>query len=344
MSINIRNMISLWVLVAIVAFAGCVDVPTNGPTPPDYRSTVKYVHLGRGVDTISVLVASSDDSSHRSVQTNGNVTITKDTLLIFGSYLRLAVDFSQAFDALQMDGSSVVTSMLQGSTSPYLDAPSGSRKFAIRSTSPAVDSLFICDSMFTTKYDTVNAGGTNSSTSKRKGFRLVRIPIAGVRTAIIDTADAAVQYGSQSVGTMFLLADTTLRPVTRARDGVPVNYGVAMNFGRLRYRYISERRSFESAGKADTVQIRFINASRNAGGAVDFTRAGFTDQSGLAYFAVSAYRSFRVPADTTYVVRVLQGTTVLDSLSVPFRKGVSYTLALRDSATRAVARLYTDAH
>ena len=53
-----RLFLSFAIFLMAIFGASCVDIPSEGITPPNYQSSVKYFNYGRGVDTISILISS----------------------------------------------------------------------------------------------------------------------------------------------------------------------------------------------------------------------------------------------------------------------------------------------
>ena len=103
---------------------GCVDVPSTGFSPPDYRSLVRFIHAGRATDTIAVFV-SVDTVKTRSTRSSQvvvgsdtiNVRDTLDIVRITKTYCRIAANFAASFEIFVDGGSKGFLSL--GQATPY---------------------------------------------------------------------------------------------------------------------------------------------------------------------------------------------------------------------------------
>ncbi|MBD3376636.1 DUF4397 domain-containing protein [candidate division KSB1 bacterium] len=54
---NYKSLLSLLVLMLVAALmTGCVDVPADGPTPPEYKAQFRFVHAANDVGDVAVSV------------------------------------------------------------------------------------------------------------------------------------------------------------------------------------------------------------------------------------------------------------------------------------------------
>ncbi|MEK7251429.1 MAG: hypothetical protein AAB209_13510, partial [Bacteroidota bacterium] len=235
---------------------GCVDVPSTGFSPPDYRSLVRFIHAGRATDTIAVFV-SVDTVKTRSTSSSQivvgsdtiNVRDSLDIVRITKIYRRITANFAASFEIFVDGGSKGFLSL--GQATPYLDTPSGSRKIALRATVPLVDSTRIIksDSARVVKYDTVGKGSNRVETSA-SATQIVKIPQIGNLTTVIDSS--VVSVATQQKMTLFLIGDTVAS--TSQEGGV-------IRFGRIVYLIGGERYTFNTSTLPDTALVRFANAS-----------------------------------------------------------------------------------
>ena len=312
----------------------CVDVPSSGFTPPDYRSLVRFIHAGRGVDTIAVFV-SLDTVRTRSTSSSQivagsdtiNVRDTLDVVRITRIYRRIMVDFAASFEVL-VDGGSKGTLSMSGAT-PYLDTPSGSRKIALRATAPLVDSTSIIklDSARAVVYDTVGRASNRVETSA-SATQVAMIPQTGSLTAIIDSS--VISVDTQKKMTLFLIGDTVAS--TSLVGGV-------VRYGRIVYSNSRESYTFDQAGFRDTALVRFANASALL--QRDTIKVG-TDSLRLAFRTVSTYRKLSAPIDSTYIVAFRKTGSPTVSYGVPVSKTKRYTVAVFDSASTYIFRKFDD--
>ena len=331
-------LLQLLVTFLLVSMVACVDVPTTGPAVPDYRSLTRYVHAGRGIDTLALFVSSFRDSARttRTAVTGPDTIITTiDTVRAFSTYTRIRVDFASALELL-VDGTSVGT-LGFGSATPYLDTPSGQRQFKLRGTGQLVDSLAIRDTLITVHIDTVRPTGKKTADFTLANRNNYFYPLTGSLTTIVDSTTTPVQLAAQSAGTLFLVGDTVARSSSRAG---------LVTYGWVKYLLGGERYTFGSLARPDTAVLRFSNLSKNAGGPVDIKRAGAAtnDVSGLAFSGVSLYVGFPVRQDTSVTILFNRAGTpaFAYSVNVAVSRSRAYTVVLLDSANAAVARTFVD--
>lgn len=312
----------------------CVDIPSSGFSPPDYRSLVRFIHAGRGVDTIAVLISTDTlntrSTSSSQVVSGGDTIRISDTLNIVRVtriYRRVRADFAASFEIL-VDGGSK-GSLGLGEATPYLDTPSGSRKIALRATAPLVDSTRIIklDSARVVVYDTVRKGSKRVETSA-SATQITKIPQTGNLTTVIDSGFVSVETERKMV--YFLMGDTL---ATTSQEG-----GV-IRFGRIIYSIGRERYTFDNTTVPDTALVRFANASTaldRDSVLVGQRRARF------AFSSVVSYTKLPASIDSTYTVRFTKVGSPTVSYSLPVSKTKRYTVAVLDSASTSIFRKYND--
>lgn len=322
------------VLLLSMIFSNCVDLPNEGHIPPDYRSVVRYLHVGRGIDTIALLIRSSTvTTSSTSTVVSGSDTIKtiRDTTRSFTTYRRLRVDLLKDLTVVT-DGNTIGT-LSGGATTQYLDTPSGSRKVSIQASGVAIDSLQVRDTLVAIRVDTVKAGGltrTFRDFIERKNNFL--FPYSGNVTAVIDTTVSPINIGTEHKATVFLIGDIAARDTSR--NGL-------VRYGWIRYVYSADRRTFDSPGLPDTGLVRFCNASALLGRASISALGTSLGIGNLSFASVSGYLGFPARQDTSY--RVAVGTPpTSDTLQLTVFKGKRQTVVFVDSAGTTVKRVYLD--
>lgn len=318
-------------------FSACVKLPTEGQPAPDYRSVVRYLHAGRGVDTVAFLVSTFKDTVVTTTRTSlgGSDTAreVKTTLRSYSTYRRIRVDFSSDFDVL-VDNVSVGTLRVGGVT-PYLDTPSGSRKIHIRASGKLIDSVAIRDTAINIVRDTIRAGGSRVTELQISQQGLFVLPGTGDVTQIVDTAASPISIDAQARMTVFLMGDTIAANIS--------SRSALIRFGRIIYTRSIERRAFDPTGLPDTALIRFVNVSKNVAGAIDFKRAEQTSaDASVGFSKVTGYLKFPARVDTTYSFKIMRGSTTIDSARVTVSKLVRYTTVVLDSADRWSIKTYRD--
>lgn len=335
---RLLKAVPLFVVFMMFALDGCVNLPNDGQTAPDYRSVIRYFHAGRGVDTVSFLESTSTITTNTVQLTPLGVSDTareaKTTVFTRATYKRVLIDYASSFD-VWVDNSSV-GSLSQGGVTPYLDTPSGSRKVQIRGTGRLVDSVAIRDTNTSIVRDTLRTGGSRVTELQSKKEGTFVFPASGNVSQIIDTAASPISFDTQNKATLFLVGDTSASNIS--------SRSALIRFGRIKYLRSVERRTFDPTGLPDTALIRFVNASKNIGGAIDFKRVEqpTADQSNLNFSGISGYRKFSARVDTTYAFKIMRGSTTIDSARVSVSKLVRYTTVVLDSANSWSIKTYRD--
>ncbi len=327
---------SLAFLLMVVSHA-CVNLPTEGQPAPDYRSVVRYLHAGRGVDTVSFLVSTFKDTVVTTTRTSlgGSDTAreVKTTLRSYSTYRRIRVDFSSNFDVL-VDNSSIGT-LKVGDVTPYFDTPSGSRKIYIRASGKLIDSVAIKDTAINIVRDTIRAGGSRVTELQISKPGLFVLPGTGDVTQIVDTAASPISIDAQAKMTVFLMGDTIAANIS--------SRSALVRFGRIMYTRSIERRVFDPTGLPDTALIRFVNVSKNVAGAIGFKRAEQASaDASVGFSKVTGYLKFPARVDTTYSFKIMRGSTTIDSARVSVSKLVRYTTVVLDSANSWSIKTYRD--
>ena len=317
---------------------GCVDIPSAGFSPPDFRSLVRFVHAGRTTDTIAVFVSvdivNTRSTSSSQVVVGSDTINVRDTLDVVRTtkiYRRLAANYAASFEILVDGGSKGSLSL--GEATPYLDTPSGIRTIALRATIPLVDSTKIIksDSTRVVKADTVGKGSSRVETSA-SATQIVMIPITGNLTMVIDSS--VVSVATEQKLTLFLIGDTVAS--TSLEGGV-------IRFGRIAYVVGGERNTFDNGTVPDTALVRFVNAST----ALDRDSVIIGRPFRFAFRAVTSYSKLPARIDTTYIAAFIKAGSPLISYSLPVSKTKRYTVAvfdsvLTDSTSTFIFRRYDD--
>ena len=332
MKLTTPRVVFILLSMGIVLWS-CVDLPSSGFEPPDYRSLVRFIHAGRAVDTIAIFV-SVDTVKTRSTSSSQvvvgsdtiNVRDTLDIVRITKIYHRILADFAASFEILVDGGSKGSLSL--GQATPYLDTPSGSRKIALQATVPLTDSTTVSklDSTRIVVYDTVGRGQNRVETSA-PGTVITSIPKSGSITTIIDST--VVSVATQAKMTLFFIGDTV---ASVSQEG-----GV-IRFGRIMYIIGGERYTFDNTTVPDTALVRFANASTTLGRDTVIVGQLF----GFAFPSVTRYTKLAAPIDTTYTAAFSKSGSSTVSYSFPVSKMKRYTVAVLDSASTFIFRKYDD--
>jgi hypothetical protein len=324
-----------------VALAGCVDIPSTGPTPPDYRAQLRILDQAFTVDTVALLVNKTDitvpsDTFLVYLGTDTARTI-KDTIIAYKNYRRMQFDFASQVDK------SVYATLSNGGASPYLDLPSGSRKMQVRGSGTYVDSVSVRDTTVVTTTDTLKPG---KKTKKEvvgveyKHTLFYAIPKDPV-TAIVDSLQSPIIFGPDVRSTIMLSydPDPTISQVNPkdSRNG-------AIRYGLLRYRGYGDRYTFAVGGIADTAQIRWANASRNLRNSdgtyisYDVMRQGKdAEVVNVQYSRMSDYAHYPSAGSLTYkfFLNKNQTKSQIDTVTVSTTGGQKMTIVLTDSLDAA---------
>lgn len=336
---KVKPSLTLFVLssLMILIYWGCVDVPSSGEPAPDYRSQIRYLHAGRGVDTIAFFVRS--DTVRTTIVDSSTSIVGPDTIKIRTTrsvvtsddkYKRALVDFSASFDFLV--DASLLTNMSFGQATAYVNTLSGSRAFKLRASVPLTDTIYITktDSAVTIVWDTVGRGSSSFDTS----IFMVQysiVPTTGTVTEIVDSG--VVSVGTERKSTVFLIGDTTA--AVKKDDNL-------IRYGRIKYLVGLERSTYEPAGIADTALVRVANASATAG-IIDTARAGSVDLARTLLFGtIRGYAKLQASTPTQYTLDFRKGgiNVLMDSITVSSTK--RYTVVLLDSASSIILKKLTD--
>ena len=337
----LHRVISSCVVPALVGailvplFFSCVELPNDGQPAPDYRSLIRYVHAGRGVDTIALLASAAKFTrSSTSTAQVGTDTIrtTRDSTLLYNTYRRVRVDLSATFEVFTDDQS--IGTLSRGNATPYLDTPSGSRKLKVRASGDLVDSVAVRDTLIEIRIDTIKPGGitrtARSFVEKKNNFRF---PLSGSVTEVIDTAVSPIVITTQHKGTLFFIGDIAARDTSR---------GGLIRYGWVRYVYAPDRRTFDPPGLADTALVRFCNASANIGNISVSGYGTSIDTAGVPFGRSTGYVRFLAKQDTTYTLFFRRANVTVDSLRLRVSQRMRYTALLLDSATAVAKKVYAD--
>ena len=339
--------------VFTVSLVGCVDIPTSGPAVPDYRSQLRVMHQAYTVDTLALLqgTQTSTKPSDTTLTPSGAdvVRVIYDTVITFKQYKRIRFDFAGPMDVL-VDGALYAT-VTNGQVTGYQDIASGARKFQLRGTATWVDSLSVEDTTAVVTLDTIKADGRTTqkevtATPLQNDYFFPLAPTAV--TTIVDSLVGLQSSGTETKATLLLAYETdpAISHVAPAdtRDG-------AVRYGRIRYRYSTERASYEPGSIADTIQVRYVNTAKSLTYSVDGGTPGRdVDVANLRYSTLSSYYRYRSTGVPTYSFRFTRNltTTVVDSAIVAPAGKNRITVVLTDSLdangalVRQVSRVYVD--
>jgi hypothetical protein len=344
----IRDAFVVPVLLAallFVALAGCVDIPSTGPTPPDYRAQLRILDQAFTVDTVALLLNKTDitipsDTFLVYLGTDTARTI-KDTIIAYKNYRRMQFNFASQIELL-ID-KSVYATLSNGGASAYLDLPSGSRKMQVRGSGTYVDSVSVRDTTVVTTTDTLKVG---KKTKKEvvgveyKHTYFYTIPQDPV-TTIVDSLQSPTIFGPDVRSTIMLSYDrnSTISHVSDkdSRNG-------AIRYGLLRYRGYGDRYTFATGGIADTAQIRWANASRNLRNSdgtyisYDVQRQGKdAEVVNVQYSQMSVYAHYPSAGSLTYKFFLYKNQTKsqIDTVTVSTTGGQKMTIVLTDSLDAA---------
>ncbi len=319
--------------------AGCVDVPSTGPAPPDYRSFVRYFHAGYGIDTVAIYNSSSVTTvgPDTVVAMIGTDTVKTYTTVEYknASYTRLQVNYASDFNVI-VDGATVTTVSF-GTGTGYFNTASGVRSVKLSATANYVDDVAIADTFVTKNADTVGTDGkVRSGTGSATYLGTALTPRTGQTVAIVDSAVAGVNTQTQFKATLYLISDSTANywPAADNRGGL-------LRYGRIRYLYGIERYTFDPGVARDSSKILFANGSRVFGGAVDISHGTTTDVTNLGFALSSPYRIYPAPSGMVYTFYVAPTGTAspIDSVQVPVVASQNFTAVFFDSASTVTSRV-----
>ncbi len=331
-----QQSLSLAAFLIVVAgiLSSCVDVPSGGHQPPDYRSSVRFIHAGQGIDTIAMFLGSATGAlTPETTYVFGPETLMVRSYRVYSnaSYQRVQVDFSQVMELL-IDGTSR-GSLGFGQSLGYMDAASGGRALKLRGTGVRVDTLYTRDTVVTTIRDTVGRGSSAPEVVTNRNNILAAD--AGSIVAVLDSTEVALNMPTQTKATIFLTTGVTT--ITNQRDGL-------IRYGRMLYLYSTERNTFMPSGLPDTLLVRFMNSSRVAGSVQ--VRIGIAPQVlNLGVPGIAAYLPYQSAAGTSYTFlfsRTATPSVPFDSVTIASTASARVTSVLMDSANTVVVKTYLD--
>lgn len=330
----------------------CIDIPTEAPEVPDFRSHVRYVHLASGLDTISHNL-STDTVRSSAVQTSsrivaGDTVRETDSLRIVVSrvlYKRYEIDFASPIDVIV--DKKLTSTLTFSSATPYVNTPAGDRTVQLRMSGKHVDTLVVVqtDSIHNIRRDTLGKGSSRFDTTvstRTATPRAVSVPPS--ESIVADSISPSMSFQSYEKTSVFLIHDTeALFP----RENGLAKYGV------VRYASGHERDAFNSTvyNIPDTVGLRFVNASKNTGGAatsmktIRLTRLDTAITKTVDSLEFASRTDYRKFASGSYRVRVFAfGSSVpVDSIpSISLDERRRYSFAVVDSATTFRLRSFED--
>jgi len=330
----------LVLILALIAIStwSCVDVPSSGFTPPNYRSGVRFNHAGRGIDTVAIFrsvdTTTTQTTSSSQVIAGTDTIDIRDTLVVTrvrNIYNRVRMNFGGSFTLLVDNASKGSLALGQGTS--YLNIASGTRRIKLQANPALIDSVPILkfDSVRVTVWDTVGTGrGTKRRDTTMTGtVDTIRIAKTGtLANAIVDSADLSI--GTQTKVTVFLIGDTTSTFSTA---------GGALRYGWIKYVIGTERATYEAAVVVDTALVRLANASTAL--ARDTVGVG-SNTLRFTFSTVTRYVKLPASADSTYLLTFSKSgsAAILDSTLVS--KAKRYTIVVIDSASTYVVRKYND--
>ncbi|MCK9407626.1 MAG: hypothetical protein WCX28_02560 [Bacteriovoracaceae bacterium] len=345
MLLNGQRLFYFVALIATFSLVGCVDTPTNGPTPPNYRSSIKYFHAGRSVDTIAYPISKityiKKDSILKTVLISGTdsirTKITYDQTITVSRYRRYQVDFAQSYD-LYVDGSFKKT-MARGSTTSYYDIASGNRLFTLKGKGVRIDSITVVkiDSLVTTYRDSIKGNSVTArlvSDTTRDGRTVkfitvtpdtVKITIDSITTTI----ESERQYSMYFVG---------------RKKALEQNESGLARFGNIEFANTQERLLFQPVGRTDSAIVKFVNAypdmGKDTGVAIRTSSAG-NNIIPRVKFGEGVSRVLKCKNDTTYKFFIQYDGKAVDSVSVTVSKTKTYSVVVLDSAGVRSTQKYT---
>jgi len=335
-----RLLLSFAIFLMAIFGASCVDIPSEGITPPNYQSSVKYFNYGRGVDTISHLISSVSYTAKDSVtvlKINGSDTIRVKTRWIYSvlinRYTRFNVDFGQPLE-MYVDGSLLAT-LAPGQATNYFSTPSGGRKIELKGNGTRVDSLRYTkvDTATTFTYDTIRNGAVKATkiVEKTGSSATVFFPAVndfiGTQKITVDSSLVFIETERQM--SLSFVGDTIASQL---------GLGGILRYGRIQYIVAAERKTFEPAGKVDSALIIIHNFSPSSTLRAfkstllrDSIRNGAV--TNLIFKANTGNKPY--PAKTDSIYKFVFRTTLdvpVDTVTLTVSKGKQYTIAVFDSA------------
>ncbi len=341
MLLNGQRLFSFVAFCATFLLVGCVEIPSDGPTPPNYRSSIKFFHAGSGRDTIafpiSKITYTRKDSTTSTVSIGGTDSVR--TKIVYtqsvgvNRYRRYDVDFSQSFE-VNVDGALRAT-LAKGAASGYLDIASGNRLFTVKGNGTFIDSIRIVkiDTLVTTYRDSIKGSTVTArlvSDTTRSGLTVTTVAVGGTAKITIDstttTMDTERQYSMYLVGRAAALES---------------NENGLARFGRIQFLSTYERLLFQPIGIPDTATVKFIHAFPDTGTYSIRTSPSGADVVPTLAFGAAAGRYFKAVNDTTMKFYVRRGAVNVDSVSVAIKKTNTYSVVIQNNAGVRATQAYT---
>jgi hypothetical protein len=344
MLLNGQRLFYCVALIATFSLVGCVDIPANGPTPPNYRSSVKFFHAGSTIDTIAYPISKITYTRRDSVQNTKHIVGTDSlrTKILYEQtitvvrYRRYRVDYAQPYD-LYIDGASTSTALARGAATNYFDVASGSRLFTVKGNGTSIDSITIVkiDTLVTTYRDSIKGNSVTArlvSDTTRDGKTVKFIPVAAVTSKMtIDSITTTIETERQS--SMYLIGRSV---------ALEQNESGLARFGKIAFLNTAERFTYQTSGRTDSAIVKFVNAYPDTGIAIRTSSLASAPVrfTGLAY---GSARTMIFPAknDTTYKFYVWGSAALLDSVSVAVSKTKSYSVVILNNAGVRSTQAYT---
>jgi len=343
----------LLVAGACIAFH-CVDVPATGPSQDqfDFRATVRYIYLARGIDTVAYFLhADTTKATTTSTRSTGTVTIhdTVRTTSRTRVYLRYTIDRANPV-TLSVDGAAMGT-LAYGSATSYFNSAAGNRAVTLRSTGVHIDTLTAIDrdSVHHVQYDTIATSkhSTDDYTVSSHVSRLNLVsPLSGaVPLEANITADSTSPTSVFTTNTKFTICITAPLLAPTRINGQLLHYGWASSV------QVYERESFNTTGIAipDSCGIRFFNGATNGSAAGKKIRiravapdTGSYTKDTLAFAASTPYKRFHSGSFTISVFKLGSNVAVDSLVNVGMITGRRYTVAVIDKDSTYTLRTYED--
>jgi hypothetical protein len=345
MLLNGQRLFYFVALIATFSLVGCVDTPSSGPTPPNYRSSVKFFHAGKSVDTIaypiSKIVYSRKDSTTSTVHLSGTDSVRTKILYVqsisINRYRRYRVDYALPYD-VYVDGA-LKTTMNRGTSSAYFDVPSGNRLFTIKGNGVSVDSVTITkiDTAVTTyrdsiKGNTVTARLVMDTTRGGTNVKTIVVPSATSKITIDSTYTAIATERQYS---MYLIG---------REKALEQNEGGIARYGKVQFLSTAERMLYQSVGFSDTLAlVKFVHAYTDTGSySIRKSPAGTDEFTGLTAGTVRGIFDYFTPGNSgtrTYYIRF--GSVNVDSVSINITEAKTYSVVIRSEAGARKTEAYT---
>lgn len=340
MLLNGQRLSFIVALFATLTMVGCVDLPSDGPTPPDYRSSIKFFHAGRGRDTIafpiSTVTYKKTDSTITTVSIGGTDSVRTKTIYAqsysISRYRRYDVDFNQTF-GVYVDGV-LKSTLAKNATTGYFDLPAGNRLITLQGDVNWVDSIRVTkvDTATTVYRDSIKGSTVTARLvfeSTSSGSIITKIPQAGTVRLTVDSSRQTLETDKQY--SMYFIGDTLALETKESNQ---------VRFGFMRFYKSHERMLFQPTGPSTGAAVKFVNAYPNHG--TVGVRRGTTDISTTLTFggAVGSVITFSNNTLTDKFL-VLAGGVVVDSVSLTMNKTGNYSIVMMDSSGTRVIKTYT---